>query len=278
MAQGDRDETKVVAEVEGTVGNGDEGSPLTARPAKAKGRHCVATLLTSDDFLMPVQALVSSLKKTGTSVQMVVLYTTQVSQGVVARLACDAALDMRLVEAIPNPHKTDVPGWVNSGFTKLRVWELDDFEKVVYVDADCIVLESIEELFERPGPAFCPDVFPPDRFNAGVMVLEPSRGVFADMMAKASSLSSHDGGDTGFLNSYFAGWYEWPAEHRLPFRYNALRTMYWFTHKNPGYWEAVKPIKVLHFCSSPKPWDPDAKKGDLEQIWWQHYLASQMPF
>ena len=24
-------------------------------------------------------------------------------------------------------------------------------------------------------------------------------------------------------------------------------------------------MKVLHFCSSPKPWDPDAKKGDLEQ-------------
>lgn len=25
-------------------------------------------------------------------------------------------------------------------------------------------------------------------------------------------------------------------------------------------------FQVLHFCSSPKPWDPDAKKGDLEQM------------
>merc|ERR1719198_172553 len=81
-----------------------------------------------------------------------------------------------------------------------------------------------------------------------------------------SELPSHDGGDTGFLNSFFADWYQWPAEQRLPFRYNALRTMYWFTHANPGYWESVKPIKVLHFCSSPKPWDPEAKRGDLEQI------------
>merc|ERR1712136_655404 len=52
----------------------------------------------------------------------------------------------------------------------------------------------------------------------------------------------------GFLNSFFADWFEMPASHRLPFRYNALRTMYWFTHSNPGYWDAVKPIKILHFC------------------------------
>merc|ERR1712129_114666 len=192
----------------------------------------------------------------------------QVSEGVVKRLSADASLTMRLVEPIVNPHKTDVPGWVNSGFTKLRLWEQVDFEKIVYID----------ELFDRPSPAFCPDVFPPDRFNAGVIVLEPSQHVFEAMMGQMSVLPSHDGGDTGFLNAFFPDWYRWPAEQRLPFRYNALRTMYWFTHKNPGYWDAIKPIKVLHFCSSPKPWDPEAKKGDLERVWWQHYLRSQMPF
>ncbi|CAK0860007.1 unnamed protein product [Prorocentrum cordatum] len=205
--------------------------------------------------------------------------------------------------------------------------------------------------------------------------MQPSRDVFAEMMAQVPKLGSHDGGDTGFLNSFFPSWYEWSSQHRLPFRYNALRTMYWFTHKNPGYWEAIKPIKILHFCSSPKfggerqgqgskeasliskrfprtsqeclrrgrvslvsgpffsqnqaigtahdpqkirgksasgaqavpvgmgiggtmrglrkaaplwpwpllvaakkPWDAQAKKGDLEQVWWEHYLRSQMAF
>lgn len=255
-------------------------SPVLPRPASelAEGRRAIATLLTSDDFLMAVQALVASLKAAGTSAQVLVLHTDQVSRSVLDRLSSDAGLELREVSAIPNPHATDVPGWVNAGFTKLRVWEQVDFEKIVYVDADCVVLESIEELFERPGPAFCPDVFPPDRFNAGVIVLEPSQEVFDEMLAQMHSLPSHDGGDTGFLNSFFPRWYEGPAEQRLPFRYNALRTMYWFTHKNPGYWDAVKPIKILHFCSSPKPWDPEAKKGDLEQLWWQHYLRSQMPF
>eukprot|EP00929_Paragymnodinium_shiwhaense_P038165 TRINITY_DN20218_c0_g2_i1.p1 TRINITY_DN20218_c0_g2~~TRINITY_DN20218_c0_g2_i1.p1 ORF type:complete len:293 (-),score=58.98 TRINITY_DN20218_c0_g2_i1:92-901(-) len=236
-----------------------------------------ATLLTSDDFLMPVQALAASLRATGTDKKLLVLHTDQVSKGVVGRLT-GAQLEPRLVEAIPNPHKTNVAGWVNSGFTKLRLWEQDDFEKIVYVDADCIVMETVEELFDRPSPSFAPDVFPPDKFNAGVIVLQPCRDVFAEMLQRIPTASSHDGGDTGFLNSFYPSWYEMPAAHRLPFRYNALRTMYWFTHANPGYWEAVKPIKVLHFCSSPKPWDPEAKKGDLEQLWWTYYLRSQMAF
>lgn len=231
---------------------------------------------------MAVQALAASLRAVAgataaPSIPLLVIHTDQVSSGVLRRLS-GLGLELRKVEPIENPHLTNVPGWINSGFTKLRLWEQDDFEKIVYVDADCLVLEPIEELFDRPSPAFAPDVFPPDRFNAGVIVLEPSREVFAEMLRQVALLPSHDGGDTGFLNAFFPGWYEWPAAHRLPFRYNALRTMYWFTHATPGYWEAVKPIKVLHFCSSPKPWDSGAKRGDLEQLWWEFYLRSQMTF
>jgi glycogenin glucosyltransferase len=49
------------------------------------------------------------------------------------------------------------------------------YERVVYLDADTLVLDSIDDLFEReigdaPGSfAAAPDVFPPDRFNAGMI-------------------------------------------------------------------------------------------------------------
>mmetsp|Transcript_24821 Transcript_24821/g.44930 ORF Transcript_24821/g.44930 Transcript_24821/m.44930 type:complete len:179 (+) Transcript_24821:98-634(+) len=171
-----------------------------------------ATLLTSDDFLMAIQALAASLKATGTEhLPMIVLHTDQVSKSVTSRLAADTSLRLRQVEPIPNPHKTDVPGWVNSGFTKLRLWEQEDFAKIVYIDADCLVLENIDELFDTPCPAFCPDVFPPDKFNAGVIVMEPNQETFQDMMTKMKELPSHDGGDTGFLNSFYPDWYSWPA-------------------------------------------------------------------
>lgn len=247
-------------------------------PCEMKVARAIVSFITSDDFLMPVQALVASLRATGMQERVLLLHTSQVDQSVLSRLSSDPLIETRLVEAIPNPHQTDVAGWRNSGFTKLRIWEQTDFQKLVYIDADCLVLENISELFDRPSPSFCPDVFPPDKFNAGVIVLEPSREVFAQMMQQVGKLPSHDGGDTGFLNSFYSSWFEWPPEHRMPFRYNALRTLYWFTHQNPGYWNAVKPIKILHFCSTPKPWDSNAQKGDLEAIWWQHYLRSRILF
>ena len=85
------------------------------------------------------------------------------------------------------------------------------------------------------------------------------------------------------------------------------------THeKNPGYWEAVKPLKVrtdyreeitdspevksrdrrlsawsrvlglggngqvVHYCSSPKPWEDPKRKGDLEMVWWEFMVRMQL--
>ena len=96
------------------------------------------------------------------------------------------------------------------------------------------------------------------------------------LLVQIGKLPTHDGGDTGFLNSYFPDWWSRSAAARLEFRYNAQRTLYWMTQKQPGYWNAVKPIKVLHFSSSPKPWQAPDKKGELELIWWQHFMQSQL--
>jgi len=48
--------------------------------------------------------------------------------------------------------------------------------------------------------AAAPDVFPPDNFNAGVLVLRPSMFVFREMLQKIDKVEPYDGGDTGFLN------------------------------------------------------------------------------
>lgn len=128
--------------------------------------------------------------------------------------------------------------------------------------------------------AAAPDVFPPDKFNAGVLVLQPSAEVFQDMLSKTETLASYDGGDTGFLNAYFNDWYQRPASSRLSFGYNAQRTLYWFTHATrSGYWEATQPLKIIHYSSSPKPWEcsSGARRGDLEALWWREYVATVMP-
>jgi len=137
-----------------------------------------------------------------------------------------------------------------------------------------LCLRSLQIFDTTVDFAAAPDIFPPDRFNAGVLLIKPSLELFNQLKDATSRLLSYDGGDTGFLNAFFPDWFSRGSKHRLPFQFNAQRTMYYFTMKNPGYWSSIQPIKILHFCSSPKPWQPKALAkglGELETLWWKMY-------
>ena len=124
--------------------------------------------------------------------------------------------------------------------------------------------------------AAAPDVFPPDKFNAGVLAIQTDSTVFSEMLLALTRLSSYDGGDTGFLNAFFSDWYQRSSDARLEFGFNALRTMKWFTRKNPRYWREAVDVRVLHFCSSPKPWDLSLEKADdLDLLWYQCKTLSE---
>ena len=224
----------------------------------------------------------------------------------------------------------------NCGWTKLRLFELESYDTILYIDADCLVVKDVGHLLNIDEPktgtgdvmptkrkgllAAAPDIFPPDKFNAGVMVLRPSKSVFEEMMSRlpnstsienADRCTSYDGGDTGFLNSFYPGWYsDMPAYSRLPFGYNAQRFMHHCTYeKQPKYWdEGIEDVRIIHFSSSPKPWekkkttktssedkttdkqqssflakkDTDnferAKYGKLENMWQNAYERSQKYF
>ena len=260
-----------------------------------------ATLLTSDSFLPGVQALAYSLHK-HSQVPLLVLVTPQVRKHTRVQLHRLPLCSVSEVRAIPNPHAASVhvEGWVNSGtyccttmhlaarayvqcsagYTKLHIWNLTSFSRVVYIDADAVVLSNVDDLFQRPHMSAAPDVFPPDKFNAGVLVVHPDAVEFHRLVSLGASTPSHDGGDTGFLNAVFQDWYKWGAEHRLPFGDNAQRILHWFTAaKAPGYWDSVQPLRIVHFSSSPKPWDRDgaSKQGELEHMWWRLFMESKMP-
>ncbi len=114
-----------------------------------------------------------------------------------------------------------------------------------------VVLSSIEELFSRKTFTAVPDLMPPDTFNSGLMVFEPSKRIFDLMMATISVLPSYNGGDQGFLNTFFDNWYHLGPDSKLPYTYNTqTKIMKAF----PPAWYLLFPrIKVLHF-SPHKPW------------------------
>lgn len=180
------------------------------------------TLLCNDSFLPGVEVMLFSLlSHSHLNIPVIVMITPNVSRTTQVALKRSVKSFAKLIQRpysinvvletvdhIPGPSlESHVPGWVNSGYTKLRIWDLQ-FDRIVYLDADTLVVDCIDELFQlnikgEPGSfAAAPDVFPPDKFNAGVLVVRPASQVFQAMLQHISVLPTHDGGDTGFLNSW----------------------------------------------------------------------------
>jgi alpha-N-acetylglucosamine transferase len=122
------------------------------------GRRVYVTLITSDAYSMGVEALAYSLFKTHAQYPLVVLHTPQVSRACTDKLARFSTslasrlrITLRCVPDIGIPELTGaenvhVPGWVNSGYSKLHIFAMEEFEKIVYIDADAIVLDNVDEV------------------------------------------------------------------------------------------------------------------------------------
>ena len=245
------------------------------------------TLVTSDDFVIGAQLLAHSLHKQQSRHPLLCLVTPNLSPRSLQLLTA-SSYTLLLVHPLPCPFRSHVAAWSAVGLTKLRLFSLTAYTRLLYIDADCLALTKLDHLFHTPtSPSFpfaaAPDLFPPDRFNAGVLLVRPSLPLYRHVLEALPVVGSWDGGDTGYLNSLFPGWYAAEACCRLPFRYNALRVMEWWTSKAPAYWnEAVGEVAVLHYCSSPKVWEA-RKGGKLEQLWWsvhdewQSTAATQLP-
>lgn len=78
-------------------------------------------------------------------------------------------------------------------FTKIHCWNLTQYRKCVFLDADTLVIQNCDELFERDELSAVPDIGWPDCFNSGVFVFEPSRATYEAILDYAVQNGSFDG-------------------------------------------------------------------------------------
>jgi glycogenin glucosyltransferase len=237
-------------------------------------KKAYATILCNGEAYLPgVEALGSSLKTSGTVKPMVVMVTPEVRPITRERLLAQG-WKIHEIAPIPNPNAATqqmLPRF-GAAYTKLRAWQLTDFDKVVLLDADTIVMQNVDELFDRPELAAAPDFFLPDRFNSGVMVLDPSEATFDRMVNALGQQPSYDGGDQGFLNLFFEGWYARPIEYRLPVGYNVAHFIYQFMHSHASAWKNLQhEIKIVHYLVQ-KPWKSRPTLTGASDVWWSAYF------
>ena len=149
-------------------------------------------------------------------------------------------------------------------YTKLHAFNYTEYDKVIFLDSDLIVVKSIDHLFEEVKNDFAACACTPyweDRFNSGVMVIRPKRKVFNDLMAQKDSLSTYDGSDQGFLNSFFPDW------EKLNIKYNAGKRIFSETREH---WDKID-HHVIHFVGK-KPWlGGEAGYEEIEAKWFEYF-------
>lgn len=137
-------------------------------------------------------------------------------------------------------------------FSKLRLWELEQFEKVVFLDADALVIKNIDILFEYPAFLAAPNLYAGladfHRMNSGVFTARPSRQMFFSMLVELDRPGAYwQRTDQSFLEFYFGT--RQGSILGLPYTYNTLQYL-WFNMPELWRWET---IHVIHYQFE-KPW------------------------
>ena len=163
-------------------------------------REAYATVLhSSESYVCGAITLAQSLLKTNTKRDLILLHDDSIS---ITKLQALAAVGWKLrrILRIRNP-LAEKDSYNEYNYSKFRLWQLTDYDKVVFIDADIIVLLNLDLLFHFPQmSATGNDVW---IFNSGVMVIEPSNCTFSTIMSQRNDIVSYNGGDQGYALCIF---------------------------------------------------------------------------
>lgn len=258
---------------------------------KARSDRAFVTLATNADYAIGACALLRSLKRTGTDADLVVMFTDldaasqQMLGDIGARLvqvdllptseAFNTLHAKRALHGVAPFTKGEKPPFHTplDNFAKLRLWQLD-YQRVVFIDADAIVLQNIDRLFDYPEFSAAPNVYESladfHRLNSGVFTARPSAATFADMLARLDQPGVFwRRTDQTFLETYFPNW------HGLPVFDNMLQYV-WLNLPQLWNWQD---IRILHFQYE-KPWQDHAKADSLRvliDLWRAHAGDGPVP-
>nr|CDS33994.1 glycogenin 1 [Hymenolepis microstoma] len=161
-------------------------------------RQSYVTLATNDEYAIGALVLGQSLRLSKTDKELTILITDGVPHNFRILLG-DVFDNLVVVKSFHSGEKRNLnllrrPD-LGITYTKLYCWKLIEFLKCVFLDADTIVLQNIDELFQREEVSAAPDASWPDVFNSGVFVYRPSLKTFDKLSLLAKTRGSFDGGD-----------------------------------------------------------------------------------
>lgn len=232
-------------------------SPEYGVISSSSTRFAYATLLTSEDaeYFTATRVLLYQLlhdpetRSNDTSIPFVIMVTKAVPASQRQQLVSEGATVI-LVEDVPLPfwirQRLKKPNRYKDQFTKLRILQMLEYDRVLYLDADTLLMRPIDGAFHDPAvvhpwnTSFAHATEHP--FGLDVAVPPPAQYVFAARP------------DNGILNDDIqAGGYEHPIP---PIEHDALNAGFWIAAPSNELFDYYMAVITSSTTGIIRPFDP----------------------
>ena len=227
-------------------------SSAAAKPKRKN--YTFATLLCDDKLLQATSVLVySMINYAKTKYPVTIMALRNVSIEALMQLNKLGA-EVVYVDMLEYPFKVTAGRLEQNKpcrYSKLQLWKMTQFEKIIYMDSDMMAVQNIDSIFvEYDEFSAVVDSYP-GIFNTGIFLLEPNMTTYENMLATYKDVESYNVGDQGYLNWYFGKKWRSNTSYHLPLNYNVL-----IKYRDSVIWPMIKDnIKVVHFTAETKPWN-----------------------
>lgn len=228
-------------------------------------KYAYVSLLYGDsNYFIGALLLGYSLYKTKTQHDKILLITNDVPNN--QRKVLSKYFKLKQIDFIKSNPKYIHKDRFKDVFTKMNMFTLIEYDKIIMLDTDMLILKNIDHLFKLNAPAASSSritikhntKIPKDRIikngkivgriNAGLMVLKPSINTFnfilKDILENKQIDIKHE---QDYLSLYYAN--DWTYIFFI-YNYEVGRSL-----KNIKYKFKTTDIYNLHFSSRYKPWD-----------------------
>ncbi|XXG84591.1 hypothetical protein AAC387_Pa10g2081 [Persea americana] len=244
-------------------------------------RAYVTFLAGNGDYVKGVVGLARGLRNVKTAYPLVVAVLPDVREEHRRILESQGCIVKEIEPVYPPENQTQCArAYYVINYSKLRIWNFDEYSKMIYLDADIQVYDNIDHLFDYPDGHFyavmdcfcektwshtpqykigycqqCPDKVkwptkemgpaPSLYFNAGMFVYEPSQKTCKALLETLKTTPPTPFAEQDYLNMFFKDIYK-----PIPMAYNLVLAMLWRHPENVGDLNKVKVLKVVHYCAA----------------------------
>jgi hypothetical protein len=168
-------------------------------------------------YTTSTRVLIHNLIQSGTKQDIVVLCLSSVSEETKGKFKRDGAKvkevpniphvyqteQNNLKLTYPNRHLTSTQPRNELHFEKIFLWNMGEYERVLYHENDNFVLKNIDSLFFCGN--FCVTFNDDELFDTGLMVVKPNKGIYVDLLRNLlnKKIQNKFGLESIFFNEYF---------------------------------------------------------------------------